>query len=159
MILATGMLLLIGGIIAGIVFVDPLRHQGFTDLISTVISLPTGALIAAPTAALSPEILNERECGKTMSTFNVGDTVVVDLNEIAALRLLTDYRGGANETVAQAYDNDHLEIVGGPVCFDNLLYWRVTLTRRGKSYTSWAAEADASGDPYMCPLDHSECQR
>ena len=98
-------------------------------------------------------------CGGVPTRFRPGETVIVDFNQDDALRILRDYRSGANQTLAQAYDNQSLRLNHGPDCYDRQWYWNVTLNlSSNSSFSGWAAETDESGHPYMCSLANRECR-
>jgi hypothetical protein len=93
-------------------------------------------------------------CGGVHSRYLAGDEVVVDFNARGALRILTEYWGGANETLVQAYDNARLRLIRGPVCYEGRWYWFVNFAAEGVN--GWAAEG-VPGDLYMCPTFDPEC--
>lgn len=93
-------------------------------------------------------------CGGIPSRFTAGDTVVVDFNATGALRILKDFRGGANQTIVQAYDNHRLKLLSGPICYDNVWYWKVHFLKR--DVVGWAAEG-TKNDVYLCPDFQPEC--
>jgi len=98
-------------------------------------------------------------CNGRAPSFEVGDTAVVDFNRGSALRILNSAVGGAMQTLAQAYDNDLLSIIDGPICADNIWYWLVIYRIRDEQYTGWASETDARDNPIMCTVDMPECRR
>ncbi len=99
--------------------------------------------------------------GAPETLFAVGDTVIVDFNQNGALRILArvDAPDPYVETRAQAYDDQQLHILAGPVCGTwngrNIWYWFVEREGFG-SYQGWAAEASLD-DRWMCPLSNPEC--
>lgn len=93
-------------------------------------------------------------CGGRQTLFTAGDRAVVDFNDGGALRILTNYQGGARQTLAQAYDNNELELLEGPICYDNSWYWRVRLTSR--DVIGWVAENNTT-DRWLCPYNDPEC--
>jgi predicted secreted protein len=124
----------------------------------TPIGTPPAPLDApTPIPTIDAVITGETECpGAPPTTFKPGDTVVVDFNELGALRLLTWITGGATDTLLQAYDNERLLLLTGPVCGQWLgadtWYWYVESNRvRG-----WAAEGTAT-DRWLCPANLPEC--
>jgi len=64
------------------------------------------------TPTIDPNICHGRR-----TTFNIGDTVIVDFNQQSALKLILDLYLERQVTVAQAYDNQRLQIADGPDCF------------------------------------------
>jgi hypothetical protein len=99
--------------------------------------------------------------GAPETRFVIGDTVVVDFNQNGALRILArvDAPDPYVETRAQAYDDQRLQILAGPVCGTwngrNIWYWFVQREGFG-NFQGWAAEA-SQDDRWMCPLDNPEC--
>jgi hypothetical protein len=93
-------------------------------------------------------------CGGHRTLFTAGDIAVVDFNSSGALRILTNYEGGARQTLAQAYDNNQLELLEGPICYSGSWYWRARLTTR--DVTGWVAENDETYR-WLCPYDDPEC--
>jgi hypothetical protein len=87
--------------------------------------------------------------------FQEGDIAIVRFAGLGALRLLSDPNATVLSTRTQAYDNDRLEIIAGPVCGSGKLYWYVRNTTRGNAL-GWAAEAEGT-DRYMCPEGNPEC--
>lgn len=116
---------------------------------------------STPTVTLTPSLTptpapTRVDCpGAPASIFNEGDIAIVHFNELGALRLLSDPNATVLSTRTQAYDNDRLEIIAGPVCGSGKLYWYVRNTTRGNAL-GWAAEAEGS-DRYMCPEANQEC--
>lgn len=114
-----------------------------------------------PTQTLTPSITpspapTRVDCpGAPASMFKEGDTAIVHFLGLGALRLLSDPNATVLSTRTQAYDNDQLEIIAGPVCGSGKLYWYVQNTTRGNAL-GWAAEAEGQ-DRYMCPVDNPEC--
>lgn len=111
----------------------------------------------APSATDEAVITGESECpGVPPTRFVTGDTAVVDFNGIGALRLMTWVTGGALDTVAQAYDNQPLKILAGPVCGQwgglPTLYWYVEMDR----VHGWAAEGTTE-ERWMCTTAEPEC--
>lgn len=96
--------------------------------------------------------------GAAASRFQPGDIVVVDFQGDGALRILRNIDGGAMDTLAQAYDNQSLTLLDGPVCGSwrgrNVWYWYVQHQQTGVE--GWVAEGTAS-DLWMCPLANPEC--
>jgi hypothetical protein len=88
--------------------------------------------------------------------FSVGDTVIVDFNSGGALRVMTIPHGGPDHTIVQAYDNDELVIIDGPVCGFNgdRWMWKVYFPRKGVE--GWSPEG-VHGDKWMCPVNNPEC--
>lgn len=117
------------------------------------LTVSRSATLSTPTARPS-SISSNALCGGHDTLFNVGDTAVVDFNSAGALRILTRYDGGANNTLAQAYDNNELELLEGPICYDNSWYWRARLTTR--NVTGWVAENDRNYR-WLCPITNPEC--
>jgi len=86
----------------------------------------------------------------------VGQTVVIDLNVTGALRIMTRVDGGANQTIAQAYDDQLLRLLDGPVCgiwnAQPAWYWYVDY----RGVRGWAAEG-TNDTRWLCPADTPEC--
>ncbi|MCB9451242.1 MAG: hypothetical protein H6672_07365 [Anaerolineaceae bacterium] len=124
-------------------------------------------VLPTPEATVSATILDtlpvaDTACpGAPETLFKVGDIAVVDFNETGALRILARVNAPDPyiETRAQAYDNQQLLILAGPVCGtwngQNIWYWYVEREGLG-SIQGWAAEADLN-DRWMCPLSLPEC--
>lgn len=116
---------------------------------------------ATPTITLTPSLTptplpTRVDCpGAPASQFGEGDIAIVHFNGLGALRLLSDPNATVLSTRTQAYDNDRLEIIAGPVCGEGKIYWYVRNTTRGNAL-GWAAEGEGS-ERYMCPEDNSEC--
>lgn len=107
----------------------------------------------------NPDALAEGErCAGRSSNFTKGDNVIVDFNRGSALRILEDYRSAVLRTVVVAYDNERLSIQDGAVCWGGLIYWYVSVNTGGTTYYGWAAEADETGNPFMCPQGNPECR-
>jgi hypothetical protein len=103
--------------------------------------LPTEALVQCP--------------GAPASLFHIGDIVVVDFNGLGALRVLADPNGSVMATRTQAYDNDQLEIIAGPVCVSSSYYWYIRNLSASETL-GWAAEATTE-QRFLCPVDNPEC--
>lgn len=114
-----------------------------------------------PTETLTPSLTptpapTRVDCpGAPGSLFREGDIAIVHFNQLGALRLLSDPNATVLSTRTQAYDNDRLEIIAGPVCGEGKLYWYVRNTTRGNAL-GWSAEAEGT-DRYMCPEANPEC--
>lgn len=107
---------------------------------------------ATPTAAALPDCP-----GAPATTFQAGDTVVVDFNNIGALRVMTRPEGGLDTTIVQAYDDDQLLLLDGPICDpigqDRWMWFVRHLT---KNVEGWVSEGIVN-DPWLCPLLEPEC--
>ncbi len=116
---------------------------------ATLQPTPTRPPSATPAASVIP-------CdGAPPTLFQPGDIAVVDFNGLGALRLLADPNGNIASTRTQAYDNQSLEIVAGPVCANHMYYWYVRNLSQNNAL-GWVAEAQ--GDQrYLCPEDDPEC--
>lgn len=90
--------------------------------------------------------------GRTL--FEAGDRAVVDFNDGGALRALRDYRGGAEDTLAQFYDGNVLTLNEGPECYDGVWYWQIYY--RPLQQDAWVAENNRS-DRYLCPIRDPDC--
>jgi hypothetical protein len=90
------------------------------------------------------------------SLFQAGDSAIVDFNSPGALRMITEAAGNADQTIAQLYDNQQIELLEGPVCAQvgssQIFYW---YARRGQ-YQGWVAEASPT-IRWLCPVDNPEC--
>lgn len=123
-------------------------------LVPTLAVLITEAPLVTPTTV--PLIAIDRSCpGAPPTVFRVGDSAVVDFNNQGALRLLARVSGPI-DTVSQAYDNQTLQILDGPVCGEwqglNVWYWYVD----NGEFAGWAAEVTGE-DRFLCPADDPEC--
>ena len=107
----------------------------------TLTPLPTEPMVECP--------------GAPTSIFRIGDMAVVDFNEMGALRVLADPNGSVMATRTQAYDNDQLEIIAGPVCVNNNYYWYIR-NLSGNDTLGWVAEATVD-QRFLCPADNPEC--
>jgi hypothetical protein len=118
---------------------------------------PTATPTITLTPSLTPTPLPTRvDCpGAPASEFKEGDIAIVHFNGLGALRLLSDPNATVLSTRTQAYDNDRLEIIAGPVCGTEKIYWYVRNTTRGNAL-GWAAEGEES-ERYMCPEANPEC--
>jgi TolB protein len=97
-------------------------------------------------------------CAGRASNFAKGDTVIVDFNRGSSLRILEDYRSTVLRTVTVAYDNETLDIQDGAVCWGGLIYWYVSVNSGSNTFYGWAAESDATGNPFICPQSNPECR-
>ncbi len=114
---------------------------------------PTLSPTPSRTPTPAPTLVN---CpGAPPSQFHEGDIAIVHFEGLGALRLLSDPNGSVMGTRTQAYNNDRLEIVTGPVCGNGALYWYVRNTTRDDAL-GWAAEAKGS-DRWMCPVSNPTC--
>ncbi len=103
--------------------------------------------------ALTEEVIN---CpGAAATLLQVGDIAVVDFNEMGALRVLADPNGPITSTRTQAYDNQRLEIITGPVCANSSYYWYVRNLSLGDSL-GWVAEGRGE-ERWLCPEANPEC--
>ena len=104
---------------------------------------------------LSPLALSDTAvstvCNGYSSRLNVGDGAIVDS---AGLRIMQLPLRGAIDTLAQAYDGNHVEIIGGPRCEPHGLYWEIYHTPTG--IYGWAAEY-ADYHRALCPTDNPDC--
>jgi len=117
---------------------------------------PIPSILAADISTPDTTGIEQAACPDAPPTlFHIGDTAVVDFNVAGALRILAR-ANGAIDTLTQAYDNDVLQILSGPVCGKwqeaNVWYWYVDL----KGVEGWAAEA-APGDRWLCTTSNPEC--
>jgi len=116
---------------------------------------PDSSQYVADAPDYAPEA--NRECPGTEPTpFTVGQTVVIDFNVTGALRIMTRVDGGANQTIVQAYDDQSLRLLDGPVCgiwnTQPAWYWYVDY----RGYRGWAAEG-TNDTRWLCPADTPEC--
>ena len=88
------------------------------------------------------------------SLFSEGNNAVVDFNGDGALRILQDYTGGPNQTIAQLYDNASVQLREGPICYGGAWYWQIYY-ERSNAY-GWIAEG-RNGDRFLCPTYNQEC--
>jgi hypothetical protein len=111
-----------------------------------------------PTAYPSATPTLDACVGAPPSLFQVGDEAVVDFNDNSSLRVLTRPRttNDVIGVIVQAYDNEHIPIVAGPVCgtWDGLRLWYWNVIVRGHS--GWVGEA-IPGTRWLCPVDDPEC--
>lgn len=132
--------------------VPPTATATFTPTLSLTMT-PEGTI--APTVTPSPTepII---ECpGAPESLFRVGDVAVVDFNGLGALRVMSDPNGSVNATRTQAYDNQQLEIIAGPVCARSTYYWYIRNTSLDNTL-GWVAEA-ITEQRFLCPVSNPEC--
>lgn len=138
----------------------------FADLPAA--SLPPTPMLATPSPTPETTLVDETvvtttpapalpNCPNAPDTFFVvGDTAVVDFNGSGALRILSDV-GPAIDVLAQAYDNQVLRLLDGPVCGQwreqNTWYWYVDDL---DGTLGWVAEGPA-GDRWLCPMSNPEC--
>ncbi len=93
--------------------------------------------------------------GAQPTLFQPGDIAIVDFNGLGALRVLADPNGSIVSTRTQAYDNQSLEIIAGPVCANHMYYWYIRNLSQNNAL-GWVAEGQ--GDQrYLCPEDDPEC--
>ncbi len=170
-----------GADITGVVENTPVATLGrvlhdFLTLTPTMTSTPTATFTPTPTASNTPTATATRTptptstptptidpnlCNGLPLLHSLGDTVVVDFNlrgPSSALGLTVDLYASVRRTIAQAYDNQRLKIVDGPVCFaGQRWFWQVYL-QSANAY-GWVPETDERGDPFLCSLEHPECRR
>lgn len=131
-----------------------------TPLPPTATPLPPTATPIPPTATYTPTPVPTTDLcpGAPPSLFEVGDPAVVDFNEESSLRILSRARTDQSDisTVMQAYDNDYLQLIAGPVCGEwqglKVWYWNVSIG----SATGWVGEASVQ-NRWLCPADNQEC--
>ena len=116
-----------------------------TEIPPTTTPSQTG--MPAPTAVECP--------GAPPTRFIPGDIAIVDFNELGALRVFSDPNGNVLNTRTQAYDNQVLEIVAGPVCTNNTYYWYVRNLSQNNAL-GWVAEAQGD-ERWLCPENDPEC--
>lgn len=116
---------------------------------ATLQPTPTRPPSATPAASAIP-------CdGAPPTLFEAGDIAIVHFNDLGALRVLADPNGSVAGTRTQAYDNQSLEIIAGPVCANHMYYWYIR-NLSSNNAVGWVAEAQ--GDQrYLCPEDNPEC--
>lgn len=94
--------------------------------------------------------------GAQETLFRSGDTAVVDFGGRDALRILTRIDGGAQQTIAQAYNDNTLRLLDGPACGrwngQPAWYWYVDF----QGYRGWTAESSPTSR-WMCPSSNPEC--
>ena len=125
----------------------------------TVTPLPPPSATLQPTPTRPPSATPAASAipcdGAPPTLFQPGDIAVVDFNGLGALRVFADPNGSIVSTRTQAYDNQSLEIVTGPVCANHMYYWYIR-NLSGNNAVGWVAEAQ--GDQrYLCPEDDPEC--
>lgn len=116
---------------------------------ATLQPTPTRPPSATPVASVIP-------CeGAQPTLFQPGDIAIVDFNGLGALRVLADPNGSVVSTRTQAYDNQALEIIAGPVCANHTYYWYIR-NLSANNALGWVAEGQ--GDQrWLCPEDDPEC--
>ncbi len=116
---------------------------------ATLQPTPTRPPSATPVATVIP-------CeGAQPTLFQPGDVAIVDFNGLGALRVLADPNGSIVSTRTQAYDNQSLEIIAGPVCANHMYYWYIRNLSQNNAL-GWVAEGQ--GDQrFLCPEDDPEC--
>lgn len=121
------------------------------DLIGPVTYDPT----STPTDS---EITEDEVCSAPVTTFQIGQTVVVDFNGEGALNLLEEPRthSGPIELLGVVQNDDRLRIISGPVCGQwqgtDVWYWLIDFN----GLQGWVGEASA-GDRWLCTLEEPEC--
>jgi hypothetical protein len=112
-----------------------------------------------------PTAVSGFTCRNQISRFKQGDVIVVDFNTSdtnanqARLRLLRRYLGDESDTMAQAYNDERLQLLEEPVCHNGQIFWYVGYQKtRTQYYEGWALEYDRTGNPYMCPTNDAECR-
>lgn len=123
---------------------------------TSIVTFTPSPIVLPPTATLIP---TEDPCpGAPAPRFQPGDNVVVDFNDRSSLRVLARPRTDSSDvpTIIQAYDNDIMRIIGGPLCGvwngGNLWYWNVSIG----GLTGWVGDSSAEGQ-WLCPMDDPEC--
>lgn len=108
---------------------------------------------ATPSPTATENVTPVAECPDAPPTqFSVGDTVQVDFNSIGALQIRIAPM--SDKIIRQVYDNEHLNLIEGPVCGIDRWVWKVYYAPA--DVTGWASEG-VQGDPWMCPLENPEC--
>lgn len=103
-------------------------------------------------------VSDETACEAPATTFQIGETVVVDFNDDGALNVLNEPRTNSDpiEMIGLVHDNDHLRLISGPVCGQwqgsDVWYWLID----HNGMQGWVGEASI-GDRWLCPLEQSEC--
>lgn len=122
-----------------------------------VTPVPADSGAAEGVAAVSSAPSGDACPGAPESIVHVGDSVIVDFNTDGALRILRTVDGTSSDTLGQAYDNEVLVILDGPVCGSwqgqNLWYWYVD---RSGQVQGWVAEASPE-QRWLCPANNPEC--
>lgn len=126
--------------------------------------LPTPQVDATPVdmaaaAGGDPDIQVDTSCpGAPPTMFQPGDIAIVDFDRVSSLNILLRPRVDDREiqVLDHAFDNDQLQILGGPVCGTwrglNVWYWYVDY----RGIMGWAGEA-TSMSRWLCPVDVPEC--
>lgn len=125
---------------------------------ATATFTPTFTASPLPTATFTPT-LDPDLCNGRSTAHAIGDTVVVDFNEqtsVSALRLWFDLYAERRMVVAQAYDNQTLELLAGPECFQGRWHWQAQLQ---SGHIGWVQESDDFGDLFLCPFSTPECRQ
>ncbi|MBK8020061.1 MAG: hypothetical protein IPK19_01235 [Chloroflexi bacterium] len=133
----------------------PLPPTATTVPTNTPTVIPSATFTFTPTFTPSP-VMTTVYCPGAMNTlFRPGDIAVVDFNDMGALRVLSDPNASVIATRTQAYDNDVLEILAGPVCANSSYYWYVR-NRSSNNALGWVAEGQGD-ERWLCPENASEC--
>lgn len=113
---------------------------------------------AVPPGESAGEAVAEAACNAPATTFQVGDTVVVDFNSEGVLNVLDRPRTSSEpiELLGGVRDNDRFEILEGPVCGQwrgsDVWYWMINYG----GTPGWVGEA-SGGDRWLCPAEEPEC--
>lgn len=127
---------------------------------------PAGATASDADRATDPETAaaaaspgtQAANCDAPPTTFQIGDTVVVDFNTESVLNILDRPRTSSDpiELIGAARDNEVLQILNGPVCGQwrgaDVWYWQID----HNGVQGWVGEASAA-DRWLCPQDEPEC--
>jgi hypothetical protein len=108
---------------------------------------------------------NKPLCGGSSSMFLIGEQAIVHLDQTSANqrrpRIYTHYSnsGDPNHALYLLQDNDVLELLDGPICYNHRWFWQIRsteLARELRNIEAWVMEA-APEDHYLCPLELPDC--
>jgi hypothetical protein len=122
----------------------------------TPLPAPTDVL---PATAVTNIVASTEEVvlcpGAPPTLFRQGDLAVVHFVGLGALRVLSDPNAPATSTRTQAYDNQVLDIIAGPVCANQMYYWYIRNTSAGNAL-GWVSEGQGT-ERWLCPQADPEC--
>ncbi len=132
----------------------PTSTATFTATLSpTLTSTLTPSL--APTFTPTRAVTTVSCPGALPTLFKVGDIAVVHFSGLGALRVLSDPNGPVMSTRTQAYDQQRLLIISGPVCVNSTQYWYI----RNLSHNNdlgWVGEGQ-NDERWLCPESDPKC--
>lgn len=126
-----------------VVYITPMGSEFTLQSLATPPDSPStvvGDVVQAP----------QQTCGAAPPPrLTVGESARVTFTDGSSLNIRT---GAAGEFIMQIPEGTRVQIVGGPVCADNFLWWELTLESEDVTVGGWAAEGDAE-DYYLEPFN------